>query len=260
MRCKKCNSRLAEHDIWCVSCGAQSPLVKNELSAWKSLKETRVKLKAKTAEMVPATGFSIILGIIPIAIISWIFHQYIHTEGTGQLLIIIAAKSLLYSLFAPFVIIPMAVIGSSDDYRLKLRDLLLKLKDYPRYLLFCLLNALFGVIVYLICFGFPGFASDPILRLVWIVLLNYWAAIVLPAPIIMERRSMNPLKAIILSYRHFHDVRWNLYLLALVLGILNLAAFAIAIFPLLFSLPLSYFAIRDYVKLLEQYELLDYRI
>jgi hypothetical protein len=260
MRCNKCNTRLADHDLWCVECGTQSPVIKAELSAMKSLGRTRTNLNNKISEMVPASGFSIILGVIPIALLSWIFHNYIHALGTAQMLLNLGIKSLMYSLFVPFLILPFTVISGDDDYVLKLRDLIAKLRNYPRYFLFCLLNSIFFVAIYLICFGFPGFASDPILRLVWIVLLNYWAAIVLPVPIIMERKQLNPLKAMVLSYRHFHDVRWNIYLLALVLGLLNLLAFALAIFPLLFTLPLSYFAIRDYIKLLEEYEMLEYRI
>jgi hypothetical protein len=92
------------------------------------------------------------------------------------------------------------------------------------------------------------------------VLVNYWVAIVAPAPVIMERLGINPFRAISLSYRHLHDVRWNIYLLVLVLGILNLLAFGLAIFPLLFSLPLSWFAIRDYTIKLEQFELFESRM
>ncbi len=260
MRCKKCNARLAEHDLWCVFCGMVSPVIHTELSSMSSMKRTRKALKAKYSEMVPATGFSIIMGVIPIAVLIWVFHNYIHTDGTSQFLLTLMAKALLFSLVAPFMLLPFSRISASDCYELKLSAILAQLKHYPRYFVFSLINAIFFVLIYLICFGFPGFASDPILRLVWIVLLNYWAAIVAPAPVIMERMELNPLKAIALSYRHLHDVRWNTYLLVLVLGILNILAFSLAIFPLLFTLPLSWFAIRDYTIRLEQYELFDYRM
>ncbi len=40
MRCKYCNARLAVHDIWCMQCGKQTPVIKNELYAMKSFSET----------------------------------------------------------------------------------------------------------------------------------------------------------------------------------------------------------------------------
>ncbi|MCB5259448.1 MAG: hypothetical protein LHW48_03105 [Candidatus Cloacimonetes bacterium] len=260
MRCKKCNAKLAEHDLWCVSCGAQSPIVKTELSAIKSLKNTRHNLKNKISELVPATGFCIILGIIPIAMLAWMFHNYIHTDGTLQLLLSMIVKCVLYSIFLPFIFLPFSVISSSSNYELKFKDLIHNLHAYFRYFIFGLLNALYFMFIYIICFGLPGFASDPILRLVWVVLVNYWFAVMLPAPVLMERLKVNPFKAIKLSYCHFHDLRWNIYLLVILLIILNFVSFFALIFPLLFSLPLSFFAIRDYVIKLEQYELLEYRI
>ncbi len=262
MRCKKCNTRLGSHDLWCMSCGIQSPVVKTDLSALKSLKSTREKLKGKVSSMVPAMGFSIILGAIPIAILIWIFASYINNESNtiGQLLLNLSLKSVLISLFVPMLLLPFSVICDHQDYSLKLKELLASMKYYPRYLAFALVNAVALMVFYLICFGFPGFASDPILRLVWIILINYWLAISLPAAVLMELKKVNPLKAIKLSYQHFADVRWNIYLLALLMVLFNGIAFALAIFPMLFTLPLLLFAFRDYVSKLVEYELLDYRI
>lgn len=262
MRCKKCNTRLGSHDLWCMSCGVQSPVVKTDLAALQSLKRTRKELKGKTSSMVPAIGFSIISGVIPIAIIIWIFTLYMKNESNtiGQLLINLSLKSVLISLFVPMILLPFSVISNQRDYSLKLKDLLANMKHYPKYLLFALANAVMLMVFYLICFGFPGFASDPILRLVWIVLINYWLAISLPAVVVMELKEVNPFKALKLSYLHFGDVRWNIYLLALLMVIFNSFAFAFAIFPMLFTLPCLFFAFRDYVIKLEEYELLDYRL
>jgi len=262
MRCKKCNARLAAHDLWCASCGTQSPAVKTELSALKSLSRSRENLAGKISSLVPAMGFAIILGVIPIAILMWIFASYINNEVDSSLGLILnlSIKSLLISIFVPFIMIPFASINSIQDYELRFAEMSKRLRLYPKYFIFSLINAAAIVLMYLICFGFPGLASDPILRLVYIVLINYWVAIALPAPVLMERHNLNPLKAIGKSYRHFHDVRWNIYLLALVLGLMNLFAFGLFIFPMLFTLPLAMFAIRDYVIKLESFELLDYRI
>ncbi|MDY0319307.1 MAG: hypothetical protein RBQ67_04875 [Candidatus Cloacimonadaceae bacterium] len=260
MRCKKCNNRLADHDIWCVACGTQTQVLKTSLAATASLRKTREHLRNRIGEMVPATGFSIILGVIPIAVLTWVFHNYVNTEGTVQLFTVLAIKAVLYSLFLAFLLLPFSVIGNDQEYGLKLKQLWMNRRSYPRYLVFSLINSIYFIIIYLVCFGVPGFASDPILRLVWVVLVNYWMAIALPAPVIMEKMNLTPFRAILLSYRHLHDARWNIYLLVLILGVMNLVAFSLAIFPLLFTLPLSYFALRDYVYLLDSFELFEYRM
>ncbi|MFW5628927.1 MAG: hypothetical protein ACOCG6_06830 [Candidatus Cloacimonadaceae bacterium] len=260
MRCKKCNSRLAKHDLWCVECGTQTPRIKNELSALKSMKRSRQGLKPQISSNVPAMGFSIITGAIPIALLTWIFARYVEYSTTMGLLLNLGLKSLLYSIFMPMLLLPFVSVCATEEYKIELKALLSSFRSYPRYFLFSLINALYFSLIYLICFGFPGFASDPILRLVWIVLLNYWFAISLPAPIIMERTGQNAWKAIKTSFKHLGDPRWNIYLMALLFILLNILGFTLLIFPALFTLAWSYFAIRDYVDLLIEYELLDYRI
>jgi hypothetical protein len=87
------------------------------------------------------------------------------------------------------------------------------------------------------------------------VLVNYWIAVILPVPVLMERRDLSFWAALKLSYRHFHVVRWNMYLLVLALFILNSIAALLLIVPLVVTLPLSWFAVRDYTDLLLEYEL-----
>lgn len=262
MRCNKCNAPLAVHDIWCMACGTQSPVVKNELSALASLQQSYRTLKGKWTEYVPAASIAIILGVVPIVAIFFILHFVLSLESSNDIthLLNLIVKNIVYAIFLPMLLLPFSKISTNKDYALKLDGFAAYFKPYGRYLLFTLINAFFLVLFNVVCFGLPGFASDPILRLVWLVLINYWLAIILPAVVIMEYKQVSPLKAIGLSYRHLGDLRWNIYLLALVLTVLNLVAFTLAIFPLLFSLPLSYFAIRDYTHKLIEYELLDYRI
>lgn len=260
MRCKKCNSRLADHDLWCVECGTQTSVIKTELSALKSMKKSREGIRSNVSAMVPAIGFSIITGAIPIALLTWIFSRYVEYSTSVQMLLNLGLKSVLYSIFMPMLLLPFVSVCATDGYKIQLKDLLSSFRKYPKYFVFSLINALYFSLIYMVCFGFPGFGSDPILRLVWIVLLNYWIAIALPAPVIMERTGLNPLKAIGKSYKHFQDLRWNIYLMSLLFTLLNIFGFALLVFPALFTLSWSYFAIRDYTDLLIEYELLDYRI
>ncbi len=265
MRCKYCNARLAVHDIWCMQCGKQTPVIKNELYSMKSFSETWKAYKSKMSSSLPGAGFAIILGLIPIAVLIWLFSGIIQLEcnTATQMLLNLLIKSLAFSLFIPFILIAFNPICKHNDYHLKLSEMFSALRSYPRYFLWTLINALYFCLIYIICFGLPNFASAPILRLVWLVLVNYWVAIALPSLVLMEEMSYNPWKAIKKSYQHFQDVRWNIYLLVLVLAILNALGclfFWLLLIPEALILPLSLYALRDYSRRLIDFELLNYRL
>lgn len=213
------------------------------------------------AASVPGTAVALIMGVIPIILLIVAFTKFISLESntTGQLLLNLLIKSISISIFVPFILVAFSAISSHDQYHLSFQEMIKALKKYPQYFGISIISAFYFSLIYLVCWGLPSFGSLPILRLVWLVLLNYWVAIALPAVVLMERTGLCPGKAIKASYRHFHDVRWNTYLLALVLALLNLLAATLLFFPLIFTLPLSLYAIRDYTTLLIEYELLDYR-
>jgi len=257
MLCKHCNTRLANHDVWCVNCHRQSGLIKNELSAWQSLKNTWTAFTPYRGMNVPLAVPAIVMGLIPVAILIWLLNtNLIFTADTAlQLILSLVTKSLVFSIFIPFALIGFQAVCARPDYQAGKASIAQSFRAYPRYLMFSLMNCLYFVLIYLICFGFPGFGSDPILRLVWIVLVNYWIAVILPVPVLMERRALGFWPALKLSYRHFHVVRWNLYLMVLILFALNSLAGLLLIVPLAITLPFSWYAIRDYTDLLLEYEL-----
>ncbi len=261
MRCKKCNQRLADHDIWCVSCGSMTSVVDEELSAWASFKQTWLNYAGHTSSNALSAGFTLIFGLLPMLILAWLFRGLLHYEydSAWSFVLYQVVKALAYSVFLPFLLLPFKSLAKDEDYLISFPSYLSALKSYPRYYLLSLLITIYYVIIYIICFGLPGLGSDPILRLVWLVLVNYWLAILLPVPVLMERQEIGIWSALKLSYRHFHDLRWNLYLLVLILFILNGLALAMAVAGLIFTLPLSWFAIRDYTQKLVDFELLSYR-
>lgn len=260
MRCKHCNARLAPHDVWCVECGRQTEIVKKDLSAMKSLRDTYSSFMPKKALAVPGSAVLLLAGIIPTLILVWIFNKYISLEtGTAmQMLINLGIKSISLSIFIPIALVGFNTACKQDDYQLSFSSVLASLRNYPKYLGFTLISAMYFSLIYIIGFGFPSFASLPILRFVWIVLVNYWVAIAVPALVIMEQNQLTPWQAIKKSYHHLHDLRWNIYLLALVLTVINIFALVLLVVPLIISIPLSIFATRDYVRKLISYELLDY--
>ncbi|MDD2230479.1 MAG: hypothetical protein PHY48_13830 [Candidatus Cloacimonetes bacterium] len=261
MRCKHCNARLAAHDIWCVECGRQSDVVKNELSSMQSLKKSYKAFMPKKADAIPGTAYVLIGGMIPLLLVIWLFNSYISLKSDTAILMLVNlfVKSIALSTFIAVVLTSFNGICNQSGYSLSLANMRSALRSYPRYKVFTLISALYFSLIYLICFGLPDFAALPILRLVWIVLVNYWVAIVVPAVILMEDLKLSPWHAIKKSYKHFHDVRWNIYLLILVLSAINLLALFFFFVPLIITLPLSFFALRDYVRRLVDFELLEYR-
>lgn len=261
MRCKHCNARLAQHDIWCVECGKQTEVIGKELSALGSFAQTKREFLPQMATAVPGMAFALICGLIPILVLIWLFNSMISLESDtiGSMLLSLFIKSVSLSIFIPFVLIAFNAITRHNSYHISLAEMMSAMRRYPRYLALALISAGYYSLIYIICFGLPNFGSLPILRLVWLVLVNYWIAIVLPVPVLMESLDIGAWKAIKKSYRHFHDVRWNTYLLALLLVVINLIATVLLFVPLVFTLPLSLFAIRDYSRRLVDFELLDYR-
>ncbi|HQH50407.1 MAG TPA: hypothetical protein PLA08_03275 [Candidatus Cloacimonadota bacterium] len=261
MRCKKCNGNLAPHDLWCSSCGRQTPAVTSDLSAMASLARTWNSFKQYKGSNVPAAAISVIFGIIPMAVLIVLFHSFglldlAEITNTPKLLLNLLILSLSVGVFIPFILIPFQPVSKTDNYTIGLMNMKKAMSAYPGYLLFSLLSALYFVVIYLICFGFPQFGSDPILRLVWIVLVNYYFALVLPVPVLMERKQLSFWSAFRMSYKHFHVVRWNIYLLALVLIVLNMVGFLLLLIPLVITVPLSWYAIRDYTDLLLDFEII----
>jgi hypothetical protein len=257
MRCRHCNTRLAVHDVWCPKCQRQSSLVKNELSAMRSLKATWAQYKPNISINVPLAVPAIIFGIIPLLILIWLFNTslMLPMDSTVKLLLNLLIKSVLVSLFLPFTLIGFKAVSTLDGYQAGKPGLFMALKAYPKYLVFSIINCAYFVVIYLICFGFPGFGSDPILRLVWIVLVNYWIALILPVPILMEDRNLSFMAAFKLARRHFGVVRWNIYLMVLVLAMLNILATLVLLVPLAITIPFSWYAVRDYTRTLLEYEL-----
>ncbi len=261
MRCKHCDARLAPHDFWCANCGKQTQVINKDLSAWASLTKTWQKYLPHKGVNIPAAAFAIIAGVVPILLLLFLLNASGHLnlsqdQATGDLLLNLLLMAAAITVFLPMLLLPYKEVCAASGHSLVFKNLLHSLRQYPRYLFLSVISVLFFVIVYLICFGLPNFSSDPILRLVWIVLVNYFLALFLPVPVLMERLEASPWKAFKISYKNFHVVRWQLYLLALVLILINLAATTLAMVLLLFTLPLSWFAVRDYTDLLLHYEII----
>jgi len=109
-----------------------------------------------------------------------------------------------------------------------------------------------------ICTGFLlKVATDPILHLVRFILVIYWLAIIMPAPLLILKNGITPLKAVTVSYKAGSETRWQHFFLLLFLFLINLLALIPAGLGLFFTLPLSYRMIYHYYNKMADYKLFD---
>ncbi len=245
MRCRYCKEKLALHDIWCVSCGRQTELVKKDLSAWNSLLKTWQNYKKSIGHNFPVGIVYIVFGVIPLVLIIWLV-QYGLAEISDPLKLLL--RNTLVIIFLPLLISPLKNVCHKESYDFSIKQLWFSFQSYLRYLWFSFIVLAFYVIIYYICKG------DPILNLVWLVLIQYWIVIIIPVPVLMERFKIGPLKSLYLSYKYGHDIRWNIYLLAIILTVINALAFVLGLICLAITIPFSLYAIRDFADKMIEYE------
>ncbi|MFO7660240.1 MAG: hypothetical protein R6V77_04945 [Candidatus Cloacimonadaceae bacterium] len=181
-------------------------------------------------------------------ILVWLLNHTLPSMGLWPFL---ALHTVIWTIFLPVMFVPFRAVCKSDSYKIDVRDYFSSFKSYFRYLMFSLISVLFYLAIFLICQG------DPILNLVWLVLVLYWVAIVLPVPVIMERFNLNAFKAVKLSYKYLGDLRWNVFLMALILTVANFLAILLLVIGLAVVLPFTWFAIRDYVDKLIENEVIE---
>lgn len=251
MRCPHCSEKLASHDLWCLKCGKRTDLVSKDLSALKSLNQSWENYKKVKGRNLPVGIWAALTGIIPMGVLLWILNYLLPEAPTWKFLTI---SSILWLFFLPIVFVPLSAVCKKDNYNIDVKDFLGSFSQYFKYLVFTLISVLYYIAIFYICIG------DPILNLVWIVLILYWIAIVIPVPVIMERFKCNSLKAIILSYKHAGDLRWNIFLMGIVLTLANVLAALLLIVGLAITIPFTWFAIRDYVDKMIEFEIFENKV
>jgi hypothetical protein len=234
MRCPHCNEKTAVHDIWCNKCNKQTDVLSNELSAIKSLRATWKNYTAIKGHNYPVGILTALTGWIPAIAIIWLLNFAFPELPKWQSILI---SNLVWLFFVPVLLLPFAMVSKKDDYVFSIKDLFASCGAYSKYLLFSLASVIFYLILFFVCKG------DPILNLVWLVLVVYWLAIVFPVPILMERLKINTFTAIRLAYIKAGDVRWNIFRMIIVLLV-----------GLVITLPFTWMAIRDYTDKLIEYE------
>jgi len=246
MRCPHCNEKIASHDLWCIKCCRRTNIISKDLSALNSLKVSWVKYKKVKGSNLPVGILASLTGIIPLLVILWILNYTLPVVPKWQFM---AISSIVWLFFLPVIIVPLSAVCKKDNYHLDVKDFFSSFTRYMKYFSLMLITVIYYIIIFYVCTG------DPILNLVWLVLILYWISIIIPVPIIMERFKCNAFKAIALSYKHAGDLRWNIFLMGIVLTLANVLAAVLLVVGLSITIPFSWFAIRDYVDKMIEYEI-----
>jgi hypothetical protein len=245
MRCVHCNEKQAGHDLWCSKCGRRTEVLSKDLSAMKSLNETWRKYKPVQGQNLPVGIWAALTGVLPLLAILVALHFVLRAIPQWEVILI---RNLICLLFLPVLLVPFHAVCRKDNNLLSVQEFFHSFIKYSSYFLLVLISVIFYLAIYFVCKG------DPILNLVWLILVFYWIAIVLPVPVLMERYQINAWKGIKLSYKKAGDVRWNIFLLVLVLSAANILAVFFLVVGLAVTLPFTWIAIRDYVDKMIEYE------
>ena len=165
----------------------------------------------------------------------------------------------------PLTLIPFSFKEDFLEKSFTINNYLKNFKHYPKLFVFTFINIIYFLILNIICTGslkingtiFINYTTDPILHLVRFVLVLYWIAIILPAPIYMFRKQVNPLRAIIDVYKAGKETRWQQFFTAVLGTVSNLLGLICLVFGLIISIPLSYTLIENYYRRMREYALFD---
>jgi hypothetical protein len=248
MRCQNCNEKTAPHDLWCFNCGKRTDVLGNELSSVKSLVSTWKNYRQFRGINLPVGIIAALSGVLPLFLLLWLMNYTLPGLPLWQLLLM---HAFVWTLFIPVLLVPFKAVCGNDDMKIDLKSFFSAFSSYGQYILFSFISVVFYVFIFFTCQG------DPILNLVWLVLVLYWVAIVLPVPVLMQRYRLGAFKALIMAYKHTGDVRWNLFLMAIILTLINLLATVLFVVGLAVTVPFTWYAIRDFSDKLIEFEVFD---
>lgn len=243
---KQCQEELTDFQIFCPKCGHPTKVLSGPLSAKKNLTEVWKEFKDVKSKYFSFSIFVILTAFLLIALTVYFFHE-------KYLL-----SNLILLFTVPFALIPFSFDKGFISQQFGIQDYVRKLKFYPHFFVFVFLNLIYFAAMKIICTGFMlNVAVDPILHIVRLIMVLYWIAIIVPAPILMIRKKMNPLSAIILCIKAGKETRWQQFFIAFFVLGMNIVGAALIGLGLLVSIPLSYILIERYYLKLDEYERFD---
>ncbi len=216
MKCKFCGLTIIGDPTFCKGCRKSTGLLRNELSAIKSLRFSFGNVKWKEHRLLSALLLLPFLAFV----FSLFFFDYLP----------------YYCGLVVFLLLFLSPLAQDKVW----------LKKIYRFVPFSLTFVAYIFLLRLICQG------DPILNLVYFIMCNYGLSLSLPI-VYKLGKGCSLRQSFSWSFKTIKESRWQQMFLLWALFALNLLAILPVGLGLFFTLPLSYHAISHYGEQLEEH-------
>ena len=247
MRCRHCNAQIKNSDLYCPKCRKKTQSIKENFLIWNTFKESyQEEISEKNYNFKFNLFFA---GVIFIFILLLGFHYFSFDYSSDWTRYLV--ENAIFLVFVPILLVPFGIqnVIMEIGYGKDLNGYILKI--LPKYFVFVLVNILIFSLFKFICIG------DPVLRLIRVILVLWWLAVLVPMPVMLNKYSLNLYKLFKLSLKGFEDLRWQMFFAYIIILIINI----LMIIPLFLGYlrygSLPYHAINKYVEKVDENEILD---
>jgi len=250
----KCNTELDKHAIFCKVCGQPTGALSGPLSAKLNFQNVWDKFKSAKSQYYSFSIFMVLTSFLLIGLGIFFSKDLAESIKISHYLF----TNLMLLILVPFTLIPFSFEEKFIEYPFKTSMYFNSLKYYPKFFLFVLVNILYFLLLKILCTGFIlGITVDPILHPVRFILVLYWITITFPAVLLIVRKKMNPIKAVISCYKASAETRWQQFFIVFRLFVMNVIGAVFAGLGLLVTIPFSYILIEKYYQSLDEFELFE---
>lgn len=247
MRCRHCNTQINNSDIYCPKCRKKTQSIKENFLIWTYFKESLEEVKNPKNYSFGFNLFYAVITFIFVALLGLHFFNFNYSNDWLRYLV----ENVIYLVFVPILLVPFGTqnvimeIGYGKELNGYIRKVL------PKYMLFVLVNIIIFSLFKFLCMG------DSVLRLVRVILVLWWLAVLVPIPVMLTKYKQNLYKLFRISLKGFEDLRWQMFLGYVLILLTNI----IMIIPLFLGYlrygTLPYLAINKYVEKVDENEVLD---
>jgi len=251
---RKCNNTLPDKAIFCDKCGTATEALSADLSAKKNWQSMRKEFHDLRGHFYKFNIFFLIAIFFPLGAVIYFQADLAQFMGMDQHLFF----NLTLLILAPLTLIPFAFDEADFVQSFTVKNYFSKLKYYPQFFLFTLINILYFLLLKILGTGYLiGVTVDPILHPARFILVLYWITIMFPAPLVMIRQQVNPFVAIKMCYIASAETRWQQFFTTCQVAFANILGALILGLGLLRSISFSYLLIERYYKKIDEYKLFE---
>ncbi len=250
----RCNTELDEHALFCKVCGHSTGALSGQLSAKVNYNDVWRKFKLIKSQYYSFSIFIVLTSFLLIGLGIFFSKDLAESFRIDHYLF----TNLMLLILVPFTLIPFGFKDNFTNEPFKILMYFQALINYPKLFLLVLVNILYFLLLKILCTGYIlGITVDPILHPVRFILVLYWITITFPAALLIIRKKMNPIKAVISCYKASAETRWQQFFIVFRLFVMNIIGAVFVGLGLLVTIPFSYILIEKYYQSLDEFELFE---